>query len=185
MNFYNTGNRFNFFNEEEEENTGGNIFKTMRTKKIEKEKEKLTDDERFKFKSSLDAPPKAKEFTMETSAFPVLAPPPPIIIRVEEKSFVGRLNKLQIVKVEQPPLPSNSHWVTITHNKKTGKWTYKEQGQGQGTVEQGTVEQETKKESKLIIKALTDLHIKRTNDFIKSWGQDEHYRTFYSTSLIN
>ena len=181
MNFYNTGNRFNFFNEEEEENTEGNVFKTMRTKK--KEKEKSTDDERFKFKSSLDAPPKAKEFTMETSAFPVLStstPPPPILI-IKEKSFVGRLNKPQIVKVEPPP-PFNSHWVTITRNKKTGKLTYKEQQQG--TVEkEGTVEEETKKESKLVIKALTDLHIKRTNDYIKSWGQDEHYRTFYSTNF--
>lgn len=187
MNFYNTGNRYNSFNDQEEgeEDTGENVFRTMRTKKKEKATSDTMDD-RFKFKSSFDSPPTiiAKEFTVEISAFPELSssskPPPSTTFLVkdqEKNSFISKLNKPQIIKIEPPP-QSSSHWVTITLNKKTGVMTYMEP---QSTKE--TIEQETRKESKLVIKALTDLHIRRTNNYIKSWGQDEHYRTFYSTNF--
>jgi hypothetical protein len=72
-----------------------------------------------------------------------------------------------------------SHWVIVTRNKKTGKLTLTEPFNSQVVV---TEEQIQKNESKLIVKVLTDLHMKRTKDYIDAWGKEEHYRTFYSSS---
>jgi hypothetical protein len=46
-----------------------------------------------------------------------------------------------------------------------------------------TDEQLQKRESKLVVKVLTDLHMKRTKEYIDAWGKEEHYRTFYSSRL--
>jgi hypothetical protein len=152
----------------------------MKTKKRETFK---TDDERFKFRSYhfQDKEEKKEEFKMETTAFPELAPTTTILVNevAKEKSFVNTLNKQQELKVELVQPAINSHWVTITHNKRTGRLTYFDPHATSKTV---TEEQSQKIESKLVVRALTNLHMKRTKEFIDAWGKEEHYQTFYSTA---
>lgn len=181
MNF-SSGNRFSSFYDENEEETG-NAFKTMKTKKKEKT---LTDEERFKFKSSYFAEvkkEKKEEFNMEASAFPELFKTPTILKSnevVREKNFLDTLNKRQEIKVELVPLETMySKWVTVTRNKKTGKLTLCSNKNNDNDTE--TEEYLQKREAKHIVKALTDLHIKRTKEYIDAWGKEEHYRTFYSS----
>jgi hypothetical protein len=181
MNF-STSNRFNSFYDDDEEDTG-NAFKTMKPKKKEKTSK---DDERFKFKSSYFAEEKKEkkeEFNMEASAFPELATPTSITpsTPTKEKNFLNTLNKRQEIKVELPPLETiNSRWVTVTRNKKTGKLTLFDPSLYNNTL---TDEQLQKRESKLVVKVLTNLHMKRTKEYIDAWGKEEHYRTFYSSRL--
>ena len=183
MNF-STSNRFNSFYDEDEDS--GNAFKTMKSKK--KEKTATTDDERFKFKSYFVEGKKEKkeEFNMEASAFPELVTNNNTVAKTtgekatEKNNFLDMLNRRQEIKVEHLPVDTTySHWVIVTRNKKTGKLTLTEPFNSQVVV---TEEQIQKNESKLIVKVLTDLHMKRTKDYIDAWGKEEHYRTFYSSS---
>jgi hypothetical protein len=200
MNF----NRFKSFYDDADEYGGeedtGNAFKTMKSKKKEKQKQK-TDDERFKFTSRFAAEKieKKEEFIMETSAFPELAAVPLTNEVVVEKSFIKTLNTRQ-EKREIQPIETNSHWVKIIVNKKTGKLTYVEQKQEEEPkpkpksnaeeaeeeeeeppqVKIKTEEQIQKRESKEVIRALTNLHMRRTKEYIDAWGKEEHYQTFYS-----
>jgi hypothetical protein len=192
MNFSNK-NRYSTFCEEDE---GETLFKSMKPKK------KKTDEERFKFKSYTTTPEKIKEFTMETSAFPELSSSSKksnddnIKEVKENKNFLLTLkNTVEITKKEET-LPcfntnSDSNCVIITLNKSTGQFTFSgrmmmmtthhEEDDTVDDDERTTDARELKRESKLVIKALTDLHMRRTREYIKMWGLDEHYRTFYSS----
>jgi hypothetical protein len=187
MNF-STSNRFNSFNDDDEEDHNhqdGNLFKTMKTISSSSSNKK-TNDQRFKFTSTSffrqEEEKQKEEFKMESVAFPELSTKTTLTttISTREKSFLDTLKKEELFTAEITSLSDvNSDWVTITRNKATGKITYKDQKQ-----ETITPEQELKKETKLLIKALTNLHIKRTKDYINAWGIEEHRKTFYSTSLF-
>lgn len=187
MNFSNK-NRYSTFYEEDE---GENLFKSMKPKK------KKTDEERFKFKSYTSTPEKIKEFTMETSAFPELSSPPKktnddtnTLREVKEnKNFLLTLKStVEITNKESLPCSNtDSNCVIITLDKATGKFTFSGKRMIYDKEDNTTADddnadaRELKRESKLVIKALTDLHMRRTKEYIKMWGLDEHYRTFYSS----
>lgn len=119
---------------------------------------------------------KISKVDLSLEHFPVLVNP-----TFQQKNLDGFLDKIKTEKIKNETKIDNFKnvqpgWVLIKRDKKTGTISMK---RGQETTKKNNILYEND-HSFNVLKGLSDLHEKRTNEYIEMWGYDEWERMFIS-----